>query len=71
MKVLITGSGGLIGSSSARKLASQGWDVVGVDNNMRQEFFASKVRQLTSLPICLPPSLGTDITQSISVTAAG
>jgi CDP-paratose 2-epimerase len=39
VKVLITGSGGLIGSSSARTLANQGWDVIGVDNNMRQEFF--------------------------------
>jgi nucleoside-diphosphate-sugar epimerase len=27
MKVLITGPGGLIGSFSARKLASQGWDL--------------------------------------------
>lgn len=39
MKVLITGSGGLIGSECARLLGSLGWDVVGVDNNMRQAFF--------------------------------
>ncbi|HEY1949681.1 MAG TPA: NAD-dependent epimerase/dehydratase family protein [Bryobacteraceae bacterium] len=36
---LITGSGGLIGSACAKLLASQGWSVTGVDNNMRQEFF--------------------------------
>lgn len=39
MKVLITGSGGLIGSACVRLLAAQGWQVVGIDNNMRQEFF--------------------------------
>jgi CDP-paratose 2-epimerase len=38
-KALITGSGGLIGSSCTRNLAEQGWQVVGIDNNMRQEFF--------------------------------
>jgi CDP-paratose 2-epimerase len=36
---MITGSGGLIGSACVRELASQGWSVVGVDNNMRQAFF--------------------------------
>jgi CDP-paratose 2-epimerase len=39
LKALITGSGGLIGSACARVLASQGWEVFGVDNNMRQHFF--------------------------------
>lgn len=38
-KLLVTGSGGLIGSECARLMASEGWDVVGVDNDMRQEFF--------------------------------
>src|SRR5690348_9504797 len=38
-KVLITGSGGLIGSDCARTLAKEGWRVVGVDNDMRQQFF--------------------------------
>jgi len=36
---MITGAGGLIGSACVRELASQGWSVVGVDNNMRQAFF--------------------------------
>jgi CDP-paratose 2-epimerase len=39
MKALITGSGGLIGSECARVLCRQGWDVVGIDNDMRAQFF--------------------------------
>jgi len=38
-KVLVTGSSGLIGSESVLHFDSRGWDVVGVDNNMRAEFF--------------------------------
>src|SRR5437879_2136582 len=38
-KVMVTGSGGLIGSECARLLAREGWNVVGVDNDMRQQFF--------------------------------
>ena len=38
-KLLVTGSGGLIGSECVRLMASEGWSVVGVDNNMRQQFF--------------------------------
>jgi CDP-paratose 2-epimerase len=36
---MVTGSGGLIGSECARLLAREGWNVVGVDNDMRQQFF--------------------------------
>jgi CDP-paratose 2-epimerase len=39
MKALITGSGGLVGSACTRLLCGAGWEVVGVDNNMRQQFF--------------------------------
>jgi CDP-paratose 2-epimerase len=39
MKALITGSGGLIGSECARVLCREGWDVVGIDNDIRAEFF--------------------------------
>jgi CDP-paratose 2-epimerase len=39
MKALITGSGGLIGSECARLLIEEGWQVVGVDNDMRRQFF--------------------------------
>lgn len=38
-KVLITGSSGLIGSEAVAHFDSKGWDVHGVDNNMRREFF--------------------------------
>lgn len=38
-KLLVTGSGGLIGSECVRLMASEGWDVVGIDNDMRQRFF--------------------------------
>ncbi|MGH9682079.1 MAG: NAD-dependent epimerase/dehydratase family protein [Candidatus Acidiferrales bacterium] len=39
MKALVTGSGGLIGSECVRMLSEQDWEVVGIDNNMRQTFF--------------------------------
>jgi len=41
-KALITGSNGLIGSACVRLLASLGWSVTGVDNNLRQCFFGPK-----------------------------
>jgi CDP-paratose 2-epimerase len=36
---LVTGSGGLIGSEAARFFAREGFEVVGVDNDMRAYFF--------------------------------
>ena len=36
---IITGSAGLIGSEASQYFASKGLQVVGVDNNMRREFF--------------------------------
>lgn len=36
---LVTGSGGLIGSESVEKLCSLGYNVIGVDNDMRSYFF--------------------------------
>jgi CDP-paratose 2-epimerase len=36
---IVTGSGGLIGSESVRYFAEQGFDVVGIDNDMRAYFF--------------------------------
>ncbi|MBX2860457.1 MAG: NAD-dependent epimerase/dehydratase family protein [Vampirovibrio sp.] len=38
---LITGSNGLIGSESVRFFSQQGFDVVGIDNDMRQYFFGA------------------------------
>jgi CDP-paratose 2-epimerase len=39
MRVLVTGSNGLIGSEAVTFFSGQGADVVGVDNNMRAVFF--------------------------------
>lgn len=36
---IVTGSAGLIGSEASRHFAAKGMTVVGVDNDMRQEFF--------------------------------
>ncbi len=38
-KVLVTGSGGLIGSESVHFFCQKGYDVIGVDNDMRAYFF--------------------------------
>ncbi|QEC46238.1 NAD-dependent epimerase/dehydratase family protein [Baekduia soli] len=39
---IVTGSGGLIGSESARYFTEQGYDVVGVDNDLRAYFFGEE-----------------------------
>src|SRR5690242_10853690 len=36
---IVTGSGGLIGSESASFLVEQGFDVIGIENDMRARFF--------------------------------
>jgi CDP-paratose 2-epimerase len=41
-KVLITGSGGLIGSESVRFFAKKGFEIHGVDNDMRAYFFGKE-----------------------------
>jgi CDP-paratose 2-epimerase len=38
---LVTGSSGLIGSEAVTFLDARGWEVHGVDNNMRREFFGN------------------------------
>jgi CDP-paratose 2-epimerase len=40
-KILVTGSSGLIGSEAVEHFDAQGHEVVGVDNNMRREFFGA------------------------------
>lgn len=40
--VIITGSGGLIGSEAVRHFHELGWDVVGIDNDMRRRFFGNE-----------------------------
>lgn len=38
-KILVTGSNGLIGSEVVSYFCEKGWDVYGIDNNMRADFF--------------------------------
>ena len=37
--VLVTGSAGLIGSESVHFFAEQGFNIIGIDNDMRSVFF--------------------------------
>jgi CDP-paratose 2-epimerase len=39
--VLVTGSGGLIGSESVRFFTEEGFDVIGIENDMRARFFGA------------------------------
>lgn len=41
-KLIVTGSNGLIGSEVVAYFNARGWDVHGVDNNMRADFFGEK-----------------------------
>ncbi|HEX6116111.1 MAG TPA: NAD-dependent epimerase/dehydratase family protein [Solirubrobacterales bacterium] len=36
---IVTGSGGLVGSEAVRRLVAEGYDVVGIENDMRARFF--------------------------------
>ena len=40
--VLITGSCGLVGSESVKFFALKGFDVIGIDNNLRLKFFGKE-----------------------------
>ncbi len=40
-KALVTGSGGLIGSESVRHFVDAGFDVVGLENDMRSRLFGA------------------------------
>ena len=37
--VLITGSCGLVGSESVKFFSLKGFEVIGIDNNLREKFF--------------------------------
>jgi CDP-paratose 2-epimerase len=41
-RVLVTGSSGLIGSEAVESYDRRGWEVHGIDNNMRRVFFGDK-----------------------------
>ena len=59
-RVLITGSSGLVGSETVSFFDQRGWEVHGVDNNMRRSFFgADGDTTWTKLP--LPVDLNTGV----------
>ena len=49
-KILVTGSGGLIGSEVVSFFSENQWEVHGVDNNMRAEFFGPQGGHLLEHP---------------------
>jgi len=49
MRVLVTGSSGLIGSEAVEYYDREGHEVVGIDNNMRADFFGPKGDTLWNL----------------------
>jgi CDP-paratose 2-epimerase len=51
MKVLVTGSSGLIGSTAVRHWDAQGAQVIGVDNDMRGVFFGDRGSTLKNLEL--------------------
>ena len=40
--VVVTGSAGLIGSETVKRFHNEGFDVVGIDNDMRAYFFGNE-----------------------------
>ena len=48
-KILVTGSSGLIGSEVVSFFCKNGYEVYGIDNNMRQKFFGDKGSTLSTL----------------------
>ena len=49
MKILVTGSSGLIGSETVSYFDTQGHELIGIDNNMRADFFGAKGDTLWNL----------------------
>ncbi|MGH7135526.1 MAG: hypothetical protein ACREHD_07285 [Pirellulales bacterium] len=45
---LITGSAGLIGAEASRFFAARGFQVIGIDNDMRRTFFGDEASTLWS-----------------------
>lgn len=50
-KVLVTGAGGLVGSEAARFFVKKGFNVYGIDNNMRKTFFGEKGSTIKNIVI--------------------
>lgn len=45
MKILITGSSGLVGSACVELFEKKGWKVIGIDNNSRAFFFGTPLKK--------------------------
>ena len=45
MKILITGSTGLVGSEAVKFFKEKGWEVVGIDANKRHQFFDTPIKE--------------------------
>lgn len=45
MKILITGSTGLVGSATVELFKEKGWDVIGIDNDMRHKLFGTRSQE--------------------------
>ena len=67
---IVTGFGGLIGSESARFFAQQGFDVIGLDNDMRAYFFGAEASTKPS-GRRLAEELATPSGRSTSTSATG
>jgi len=53
-KLLVTGSAGLVGSACVELFTAKGWDVVGIDNNVRAALFGTERRSgFTVVDICV------------------
>ena len=52
---VVTGSTGLVGSETARFFAGQGYDIVGLDNDMRAVFFGEDAEPSERMVILLAP----------------
>lgn len=47
MKGLITGSAGLVGSETVKVFAAQGYHIIGIDNDMRAQFFGTSTKAVS------------------------
>ena len=60
--VLITGSSGLVGSESVDFFCKKGFDVVGIDNDLRKYFFGKKASKRNLLDLSLKKYIGSEKT---------
>lgn len=49
MKILVTGSTGLVGSEAVKYFTEKGWEVIGIDNNGRSHFFGTPTKTPSTL----------------------